>query len=150
MYSRIVASDDNTIKSTSLSNGQTQTVLTGFDFDDDYSNPSDWFEQFQNADLSDGRQSFTSRFFYTRDTFTITLHSHGSVFDSSLREYDSEMDDYMVKDGKLIEPPYPNTLEENAYYFDGWYTSPECVDGTQYVEGSGKRCWLLMLRYTQN
>lgn len=135
-YTRIVASDDNTISSTSSINGQTQTVLTGYAFEK--RRGYDQFEQFENATLSDGRLSFTSRFFYTRDNFTVTLHSHGEVFDSEALEFDSEIDDFMTDgNGNLREPPYPNTLEENAYYFDGWYASPECVDGTQYVAGSG-------------
>lgn len=27
---------------------------------------------------------------------------------------------------------YPETLEPNAYYFDGWYTTPEGYEGTEY------------------
>ncbi len=140
LYDKVTASDDNQITAGTTS-GQTQTVLTGFDFDSSYKDNKKWFEQFQNETLSDGRESYTSRFFYTRDKFTITLHNHGDVFEptgkESAREFDSPMDDYMATDGKLIEPPYPATLEENAYYFAGWYASPECVEGTQYEAGKG-------------
>ena len=31
------------------------------------------------------------------------------------------------------EPPYPTTFESNGYKFDGWYTTPTCVDGTKYA-----------------
>ncbi len=142
LYDRVIASDDNTLESDKTACGQTQTVLSGFAFDSEYSNKAKWFEQFENDPLSDGRKSFTSRFFYTRDTFTITLHSHGDIFNpdgkNNAREFDSPMDDYMVgDDNKVVEPPYPETLEENAYYFDGWYASPECVEGTEYIAGSG-------------
>lgn len=30
-----------------------------------------------------------------------------------------------------IEPAYPDVLEPGAYVFDGWYTTPDCVDGTE-------------------
>lgn len=29
-------------------------------------------------------------------------------------------------------PDYPDTLEPNAYYFDGWYLTPECLEGTEF------------------
>ena len=131
LYDRAVASDDNIIKDTDKVNGQTQTVLTGFNFDQNKSF-STWCQQIFNEKLTDGRLSFTSRFFYTRDTFTITLHSHNAVYKTGRLPFDSAMNDFMTKDGKLIEPTYPDTLEKDAYYFDGWYASPECIDGTHY------------------
>ncbi len=138
LYDRVSASDDNVIGSSYNSatpsiSGQTQTVLTGFEFDSAYAVPSRWFEQIYNGELADGRMSFTSRFFYTRESFTITLHSHNTVYDTSTVPFDSPMNDAMIaENGELKTPPYPDTLEQNAYYFDGWYASPECIDGTHY------------------
>lgn len=138
LYDRVSASDDNIIKSSNSDNGQTQTVLTGFDFDPN-GRLSERCEQIFNEKLTDGRLSFTSRFFYKRERFTLALHSHGSVFETISAEFDSPMDELMTRDGKLKEPPYPSTLEENAYYFDGWYASPEGLAGSDYVTGQGKR-----------
>lgn len=135
LYDRIVASDDNTITAGTMS-GQTQTELTGFKFEtrSGYTR----YEQFQNSDTDDGRDSFTSRFFYTRSNFSITLHNHGKVYKYGELEFDSNMDSFMLdENGKLLVPEYPDTLEKNAYYFAGWYASPEGIDGTHYVEGSG-------------
>lgn len=132
LYDYVSTSDDNEIKDANSPNGQTQTALTGFEFETEGRR----YEQFKNAALTtDGRESFTSRFFYKRDNFTLALHSHGSVFKSESQEFDSLMDDFMAENGKLIEPPYPTTLEEGAYYFDGWYASPECIEGTHYELG---------------
>ena len=33
--------------------------------------------------------------------------------------------------GEIIPSHYPDTLEPDAYYFDGWYTTPECYQGTE-------------------
>lgn len=35
--------------------------------------------------------------------------------------------------GELVEfePPYPEKMEENAYEFRGWYTRPECYEGSR-------------------
>ena len=41
---------------------------------------------------------------------------------------------YSGADGKLVRnyvPPYPTDMEPNAYRFTGWYTSPECYEGTE-------------------
>ncbi len=138
LYDRVITSDDNVADTkTGTDSGQTQTVLTGFRFEleDRALNINRRFEQFENQETSDKRRSFTSRFFYTREYYSLTLHSHGGVFTSLSAAFDSLMDKAMAADGKLLEPPYPDTLEKNAYYFDGWYASPECIDGTQYTTG---------------
>ena len=131
LYDRASASDDNVIASSSNANGQTQTVLTGFDFDQN-KKLSVWCQQIFTGELADGRLSFTTRFFYTRKSFTVTLHSHNVVYGTYKVPFDSPMNHTMLVDGSLLTPPYPDTLEENAYYFDGWYASPECIDGTHY------------------
>ena len=137
LYGRVTASDDNIISNANSVNGQTQTVLAGFEFLSD--KDSERCEQIYNGKLADGRLSFTSRFFYTRDRFWITLHNHDGIYEADRREYDSYTDEFMLRNGTLKVPDYPYTLEENAYYFDGWYTSPECIDGTHYVENIGKK-----------
>jgi len=56
------------------------------------------------------------------DVKTLTNIMYGQPF----AEYSSE--------GTLLRdyvPPYPTTLEPNAYEFAGWYTTPECFDGTK-------------------
>ncbi len=42
---------------------------------------------------------------------------------STLSELDVLQDDF--------NPVYPTTLEENAYYFEGWYTTEQCIPGTK-------------------
>lgn len=135
LYDRIVASDDNQISSGTMS-GQTQTELNGFKFESRTRYTR--YEQFQTSGTDDGRDSYTMRFFYTRSNFTITLHNHGKVYKSGSLEFDSYMDSFMLdENGNLLVPDYPDTLEENAYTFAGWYASPEGIEGTHYVEGSG-------------
>lgn len=141
LYDRVVTSDDNTkeskIDASKPASGQTQTALAGFDFEE--LNVSQGinrrYEQFENGTLTDQRLSYTSRFFYIRKSYTYTLHSHNELYGSGTRVFDGFQDQFMTADGKLITPSYPTTLEENAYSFDGWYSSPECLDGTEYVPG---------------
>ena len=132
LYNKNVTNDDNIIFKNGL-NGQTPTALHGFTY-------SGVCEQISNQKTDDRRLSFTSRFFYTRNSYTLTLHSHNSVWKSNTNQpFDSLLNQIMLEDGKLISPPYPNTLEENAYEFDDWYQSPECIDGTEYDPDSNPK-----------
>ncbi len=134
LYDRVSASDDNVSKNSNGTNGQTQTTLSGFSFNRSEAGNEvpKRCQQMFNGELADGRLSFTSRFFYTREPYKITLHSHNTVYKTFSVPFDSPMNDKMLADGQLLTPPYPDTLEKNAYYFDGWYASPECIDGTHY------------------
>ncbi len=162
LYNKCDTSDDGKfVARTSQSEGyhiqQTQTELTGFKIVDgipayvvDTSKPATdsngvtrgQRSEFVNngTETADGsyRESFTARFFYTRDTFSLEMHSHGETyFAKSGVEFDSALDGYVYNsDGTVKEPEYPATLEKGAYIFAGWYTSPECLDGTEYVKGA--------------
>ena len=131
LYNKNITNDDNVISNSSL-NGQTPTDLNGFAYSGKY-------EQISNGLTDDRRFSFTSRFFYTRDSYTLTLHSHNSIVNTYSMVFDAPLNSVMLKNGELFEPPYPTTLEENAYEFDGWYLSPECIDGTEYNPASNSK-----------
>jgi hypothetical protein len=46
--------------------------------------------------------------------------------------YGLPLDGYQYNDdGTLYVPPYPDVYEKNAYKFDRWYTTPECIPGTE-------------------
>lgn len=134
LYNTVTTNDDNIIKSDGSVSGQTQTALEGFKQEAD----STRYELIDNGTLTDRRRSFTARFFYTRDTFSLVMHSHGETyFAESGVEFNSALDGYVYNsDGTVREPEYPATLEKGAYTFAGWYTSPECLDGTEYVKGA--------------
>lgn len=49
--------------------------------------------------------------------------------------YEQPLANYKDSEGNLISsftPSYPSKLEPNAYEFKGWYTTPECYDGTEF------------------
>jgi len=75
------------------------------------------------------RNTSTADFYYTRTvTHIIEFNNHGTVLT------DKETTGIMV--GASLShlnftPDYPTNLEPNAYYFDGWYTSPGCFPGTE-------------------
>ena len=101
---------------------QTQPTLHGFTTDDQ--------QQQNNDDTSDGRQSFTARFFYKRESYTLTLHNYNEAVFTDTLLYQTPLAP-SVPD----KPAYPSKLEAGAYTFDGWYYSSGCYDGTKYQPG---------------
>ena len=101
---------------------QTQPTLHGF--------TTDGQQQQNNDDTSDGRKSFTARFFYKRESYTLTLHNYNEAVSIDKLPYQTPLDTYVPDD-----PAYPSKLEAGAYTFGGWYYSSGCYDGTEYHQG---------------
>lgn len=101
---------------------QTQPTLHGFKVFDQQ--PKD------NPKTVDGRESFTARFFYERESYTLTLHNYNEAESTSELPYQTPLDT-SVPD----KPAYPSKLEAGAYTFGGWYYSSGCYEGTKYQPG---------------
>lgn len=101
---------------------QTQPTLHGFKVFDQHKE--------NNPDTSDGRKSFTARFFYERESYTLTLHNYNEAVSTFELPYQTPLDAY-VRD----EPKHPSKLEAGAYTFGGWYYSSGCYEGTEYQPG---------------
>ena len=81
------------------------------------------------------KEGYVVNFYYSREEYSFAMKNHGEYLVnnlavpylaklSSLSEVDSVLDEN-------FEPEYPATLEENAYYFEGWYTTEQCIPGTK-------------------
>ena len=64
--------------------------------------------------------------YYTRKLSTLKFHNV-SATEKTIEniKYGYPLSEY------YFVPQYPVTLEPDAYIFDGWYTTPECFDGTE-------------------
>ena len=125
LYNTVFANDDNTtIKD------QTDPPLPGFTCMRDKAGGS---EPEQNGTLADGRESYTANFYYNRNSYTLTAHNYDEINTYDNIPYQGSLDDWM---NILLLMPYPKTLEEGAYTLGGWYTSPGCFPGSEYVPGS--------------
>ena len=125
LYDTVFANDDNTtIKD------QTDPPLPGFTCMRDKDGGS---EPEPNGTLADGRESYTANFYYNRNSYTLTAHNYDEINTYDNIPYQGSLDDWM---NILLLMPYPKTLEEGAYTLGGWYTSPGCFPGSEYVPGS--------------
>ena len=125
LYDTVFANDDNT-----TIGHQTDPPLPGFTCMRDKVGGS---EPETNEPLADGRESYTANFYYNRNSYTLTAHNYDQIIPYNDVLYQADLDRRMYD---LLLMPYPETLEKGAYTQGGWYTSPGCFPGSEYVPGS--------------
>lgn len=116
-------------------NGQTAVQLEGFDYQErTYSKVTN------NVSL----ETYDVNFFYSGTTKTkVHFQNYNKeLYVLSDATYGVKMTEalsdgvngwsFFKDDGSLNEPPYPDALEPNAYTFAGWYTTAECLAGSEY------------------
>lgn len=115
-------------------NNQTQPALEGYTANGYDSSKVD----FDNTLYSAG---YNVNFYYKREKNPFAMKNHGEYLANiKVDESGSGGVAYGTQLSALNElnvlgdnftPPYPSTLEENAYYFEGWYTTEQCIPGTK-------------------
>lgn len=125
LYDTVFANDDN-----KDIEHQTDPPLPGFTC---MRNKTGGSEREPNGTLADGRESYTANFYYNRNSYTLTAHNYDEINTYDNIPYQDSLDDWM---NILLLMPYPKPLEEHAYKLGGWYTSPGCFPGSEYVPGS--------------
>lgn len=125
LYDTVFANDDNT-----TIGHQTDPPLPGFTCMRDKTGGS---EREINEPLADGRESYTANFYYNRNSYTLTAQNYDEIIQYNDVLYQADLDRRMYD---LLLMPYPKPLEKYAYELGGWYTSPGCFPGSEYVPGS--------------
>ena len=125
LYDTVFANDDNT-----TIEHQTDPPLPGFTCMRDKAGGS---EPETNEPLADGRESYTANFYYNRNSYTLTAQNYDEIIQYNDVLYQADLDRRMYD---LLLMPYPKPLEKYAYELGGWYTSPGCFPGSEYVPGS--------------
>lgn len=125
LYDTVFANDDNT-----TIGHQTDPPLPGFTCMRDKVGGS---EPETNELLADGRESYTANFYYNRNRYTLTAQNYDEIIQYNDVLYQADLDRRMYD---LLLMPYPKPLEKYAYELGGWYTSPGCFPGSEYVPGS--------------
>ena len=125
LYDTVFANDDN-----KDIEHQTDPPLPGFTC---MRNKTGGSEREINEPLADGRESYTANFYYNRNSYTLTAQNYDEIIQYNDVLYQADLDRRMYD---LLLMPYPKPLEEYAYKLGGWYTSPGCFPGSEYVPGS--------------
>lgn len=125
LYDTVFANDDN-----KDIEHQTDPPLPGFTC---MRNKTGGSERETNEPLADGRESYTANFYYNRNSYTLTAHNYDEIIQYNDVLYQADLDRRMYD---LLLMPYPKPLEKYAYELGGWYTSPGCFPGSEYVPGS--------------
>ena len=125
LYDTVFANDDN-----KDIEHQTDPPLPGFTC---MRNKTGGSEREPNGTLADGRESYTANFYYNRNRYTLTAQNYDEIIQYNDVLYQADLDRRMYD---LLLMPYPKPLEKYAYELGGWYTSPGCFPGSEYVPGS--------------
>ena len=125
LYDTVFANDDN-----KDIEHQTDPPLPGFTC---MRNKTGGSERETNGTLADGRESYTANFYYNRNSYTLTAQNYDEIIQYNDVLYQADLDRRMYD---LLLMPYPKPLEKYAYELGGWYTSPGCFPGSEYVPGS--------------
>lgn len=80
--------------------------------------------------------------YYNRLRYTLKFQNIDEViYTENQVMFEKPLNYYLDADGKYVSsivPSYPDSLEEGAYEFAGWYTTPECFEGTKFDFTTGK------------
>lgn len=87
---------------------------------------------------TDGSKRFL---YYDRLRFTIEFQNIDKVIHTENQVvFEKPLNYYLDEDGNYIDtiiPDYPEGKEAGAYEFAGWYTTPECFEGTKFDFATG-------------
>ena len=81
---------------------------------------------FKEEDLKNYIRHYVVDFYYNRNAYELNFYSHNGYVKQEKAAYETSLA------GCGFVPEYPADLEEKAYTFAGWYTSPKCLDGTEF------------------
>lgn len=92
------------------------------------------YENFAREAFNDGvinsthnLHAYSINFYYRRNQHTFSLTNYDEVINT----WDDIVFGQKLSGYEVKNPQYPDNLESNAYYFEGWYTSAECAEGTK-------------------
>lgn len=111
-------------------NEQTQPSLDGYSAVKYIGNDNNKFDSSTRkvAEGEDYSEAWDVYFYYSRNSYTLNFYNYNQELKDKEKEvpFETQLDDY------YFEPSYPKDLEENAYRFVGWYTSPGCFAGSEF------------------
>lgn len=104
---------------------QTRASIVGYEYNEDL-----YYDE-TVKDGSDGSmKEYNLHYFYDRlSTSQLIYNNNGEVITEKSGVVDYAED---ISGGNFI-PDYPSKLEPNAYIFEGWYTTSECLQGSKFI-----------------
>ena len=105
------------------------TVKSGYLTEDEEFHNIEGFSKgnFYPSNIFDNTQE-DNYLYYTRNSYTLKFYNYNEYLTD---KQETVLYDAPIKSYYFDELQYPSTLEPNAYEFKGWYTTPECFDGTE-------------------
>lgn len=73
------------------------------------------------------RMNRNNYLYYTRNSYNLKFYNYNAFVDNKQAsvQYEAPLNGYN------FTPDYPNDMEPNGYEFAGWYTTPQCFEGSK-------------------
>lgn len=114
LYKSFDTYDDSTVEN------QTPTNIEGLTY-----------KKYDYRTISDGSDGFMKAydvyFYYDRNNYALSFYNYNGMASTETLSYGKSLSN------KSFEPSYPDTLEDDAYDFGGWYTTAGCYDGSEFT-----------------
>lgn len=137
---------------TSAANGNERILRNGIYYDkselyyQEVNSSGNWnqkeimgMEPVENGVVTSGSNVFL---YYNRLRYTLNFQNIDEViYTENQVMFEKPLNYYLDADGNYVPsiiPSYPDNLEDGAYEFAGWYTTPECFEGTEFDFANGK------------
>lgn len=110
---------------------QTHATIDGYSYD------KDMMKSTSGTDEATGLEKHVISFYYKLETDNYFYFYNYNETEKTISgiPYGTSLSDWLKNNGYgdyMTLPPYPKELEENAYTFGGWYTTPDCYEGTEF------------------
>jgi len=78
------------------------------------------------GEVVNGSETSTGNFYYSRNSYDLTFMSNAEVVNTVSYKYQAS-----ISPSQGYVPSVPEEFDSNAYKFGGWYTTKDCVPGTE-------------------
>ena len=129
LYGTYTIYDDNTATSTKPYCGQTPTALEGYEL------LTHTVKVVEKYDTKNNLYTYQIDFYYKANgPYSFSLYSYNAIMEgkgNGSAPFGMKLNEHEISATDMQNNYYPEGIEPGAYVFGGWYTTPDCIDGTE-------------------
>ncbi len=129
LYGTYTIYDDNTATSTKPYCGQTPTALEGYEL------LTHTVKVVEEYDTTNDLFTYQIDFYYKANgPYSFSLYSYNAIMGgkgNGSAPFGMKLNEHEISATDMQNNYYPEGIEPGAYVFGGWYTTPDCIDGTE-------------------
>lgn len=87
-----------------------------------------------SIDSTADSHDYCNNFYYNRNTHSLSLYSYNAIMEgkgNGSAPFGMKLNEHEISATDMQNNYYPEGIEPGAYVFGGWYTTPDCITGTE-------------------